>query len=111
VVAAHPPQVGSAVLPHLEIRRFFYPGLDDWGSHMLWDQAFVAGSHLPSSLALERAARRFPTERVVFLVNEPVANAESLRFRLLYRSVPGAFVPDETYYVYLRPAEVAPVGS
>ncbi len=104
VIAAHPPQMGEAVLPHLPVSSLYYPALEEPGSYMKWDAKFAVASRLPASAALELLARAVPAGRAVFLSTQPVANASAFRFRLVYHGAAAAFT-DETYFVYLRPGE------
>jgi len=103
-VAAHPAYAAEAVLPYLPGTRFFYPALETWGTHMLWDRHYAESLAVTQEEALAllfRQVPRFRVERWLLLFNEPVPHAEARGLSLVHRS-PGTpwRVPDETFYLY-----------
>jgi len=105
-IAAHHAHLGEAVLPYLRTRAFYYPALESFGSHMLWDRRYMEGTFVTQVEALARIERRFPDwqgGRLLFLASEEVPNAAARGFRLLHRTAERPFrIPEESYFLYER---------
>jgi hypothetical protein len=101
-IAAHPAPHAEAVLPYLPGVRLWYLGIEDFGTYMLWDQAYRAGAELPLDRALERADR-VPSgpDGALLLLSSPLSEQQARRYRLLHASAHVPFGhPDERFYLY-----------
>ena len=99
-IAAHRPAECEPLLPYLGT-QFYYAGMVDYGSYMLWDRAFNAAQHSPYGTAVAQAQQQFQGEPWLLVVNEPMKRAEEAGFRLLYNTRRMPFEhTDERYWLY-----------
>lgn len=99
-IAAHLPTPSEALLPYLGT-RFYYPGLSDHGSYMLWNRRYYLAHQVSYGEAVSNAAQRFPGEPWLLLVNEEMRSPERSGFRLLYANRILPFEHrDERYWLY-----------
>ena len=106
-IAAHPPAEGSAVLGFLLPRRFYYPALGAYGSHMPWNRLYFETRSLPLEDAIAITNRAFPDwhdeagRAVLLLTIEPLQKPYAQEFQLLHRTSGSAWeVKEEVYYLY-----------
>lgn len=104
-IAAHPPPHTSSVLPYLARPTFYYPGINSWGSFMLWNDQYSNSRWLSNRDAFSRAKEFFssqqsPSESFFFLTSNPFAEAEMFGYRLLFKTPGRPIQGDETFYVY-----------
>jgi hypothetical protein len=102
-VAAYRAEAGAAVLAHLPKRFFYYPGIDDFGSYMLWDTSYSAGRHVPIDAAIARVKRRFPEWRqtgTLLLLNGELEDPERRGYRLAHRTAEPWRWKDERFFLY-----------
>jgi hypothetical protein len=104
VIAAHRAAYAEALLPYLEGERFWYAGVEDFGTYMRWDSQFRQGDELPLEEAARRVQERFSGEDgVLFLANQQLRDAGERGFQLLHKTTGRVFGrPDETYFLYRR---------
>lgn len=100
-IAAHNLTQCEAVLPFLPGTRFWYAGLSEQGSYMMWDAAFERALNVPYPVAEERAKRRFAGQRWLLLFNVEMPDPPAHGFRLLYTNQQRIFEKtDERYWLY-----------
>jgi hypothetical protein len=100
-IAAHKMPEAEAVLPYLPGKRFYYPGIHDDGSYLLWDATFNVAIGTPYALAVADAQQRFLGKPWLLLVNTKMDNPEQYGFRLLYTNLSVPFEhPEERYWLY-----------
>jgi len=106
-ISAHPPAKGSAVLGFLPARRFYYPALGAYGSHMPWNRLYFETRSLPLNDAIAITKRAFPDWRdeagrtVLLLTIEPLQKPYAQEFQLLHRTSGSAWgAKEEVYYLY-----------
>ena len=111
-IAGFPAPHCSAVLPYLRTRSLWYPGIEDFGSYMKWDRAYLAGVRIDPAEAVRRFRARFPRHgEALFLTNAPLYDSAGSGLRLLHRTPGLAFAhPDETFFLYEATGE-GPGGS
>jgi len=76
-----------AVLPYLPHETFWFAGIQDHGSHLVWleDRPGQWGINVPKALARIEAAFD-DTSDLLLLFNAPIPEPRARRFRLLYRT-------------------------
>jgi hypothetical protein len=103
VVAAHPATTGEAVLPHLPIASFYYPGHGKSGSYLPWNGALQRGlvTTEPDAFLHTRAAFPKPSP-IVFITTRPIADPAPLGLTLRHRTAgpPEDFKQEERYWIY-----------
>jgi hypothetical protein len=101
-IAAHPAEMASAVLPYLPARKFWYPGIRAWGSHMWWDRAMMEGRNISEDELFDRVEHEFAgRDDVLVLSNRPLSSARKHGFDLLH-AVTANRVGDESFFLYRR---------
>jgi hypothetical protein len=104
-IAAWPAPQAEAVLPHLPVRRFWYPGIRAYGSYMQWDRAYEEGMEIGDDEVLRRVGEEFPRDReVLLLANRPLAGADTAGFAMIHVVVGDVMMGDEQYVLYRRAA-------
>jgi hypothetical protein len=106
-IAAHPAVYGMAVLGFLPVRRFYYPALGAYGSHMPWNHLFSETRLMSLNAAITITQRAFPDWRdetgraVLLLTSEVLKEPYAQDFKLLYQT-PGSSwsKKEEKYYLY-----------
>ncbi len=99
-IAAHWAEMGSAVLPYLPVRQFWYPGIRAWGSHMPWNRAMIEGRSISEDELFARVERQFAGRPdVLILSNRPLASAGEHGFKLLH-AVTASRLGDESFFLY-----------
>lgn len=93
------------MLPYLPGTRFYYPGIREYGTHMKWDRACVAGWAIPEDEVVRRVEQAFPPgQDVLLLANQPMAAAEAAGYRLVHAEIGDVIMGDEQYFLYRRGA-------
>jgi len=100
-IAAHNLTQCEALLPYLPKTRFWYAGLGDYGTYLMWDAAQERALEMPYPVAEESAKRHFAGRDWLLLFNVEIPNAEAHGFRLLYTNRGTIFEKtDERYWLY-----------
>lgn len=105
IACSRPPQC-SAILGYLPGRtNFWYPGIDQWGTHMLWDHAYVNSLKLAPEEALLRAKKFLHDseghKEFLFISNRTISEPQSLGLTRLWETPRSAwFVKDESFTAY-----------
>jgi hypothetical protein len=115
IACRHAPMC-SSMLGYIPTRvRFWYPGIDQWGSHMFWDGAYAFSTSLSAEQAFIRARNSLHNEQglssFLFLSTEPLSNPSALGLTKLWETPPRAWaIQDERFAVYRwhapTPAEI-----
>ncbi|HEX8171229.1 MAG TPA: hypothetical protein VF824_11870 [Thermoanaerobaculia bacterium] len=111
-IAAHEHTAAEAVLPYLDGKRFYYPGMHDYGTYMLWDARYDKAVRTLHAEALRDALQRFQGTAWLLLVNARMDGAERFGFRQIFQSDAPFDKADERYWIYAPldwPAE--PLGE
>ena len=94
-IAAHVPIAGSAVLPYLPGKRFYYPAQHEHGSYMLWDTMYNLGGSTRYASAVAAAQLEPAPGKWLLLVNQAMENP------LLFTNLTPPFEKaDERYWLY-----------
>lgn len=103
----------SAILGYInQKKRFWYPGQQNWGTHMFWDANYAKSIGISSEEAVTRAHLFFAGERqikdFVHISVEPIENPERFGLKLVFSDkAEGWSRDDERFYVYsTSPQEV-----
>jgi hypothetical protein len=98
-IAAHRPPHGEAVLPYLPGKKFFYAGMEQYGSYMLWNAQYNRAYGMYDHQAAELARRHFGERPFLLIVTRPLGRNVS-GYRLLFTTaLPFAHL-DEQYFLY-----------
>ena len=111
VVSMHPAPLGAAVLPYLPSERFWYPGLEAFGSYMPWNRSYQHALELDGAGAFRRTRETFPEPRpLVYLTNEALERPQDLALTLAHETaeVPKGFERSERYFIYTTAGVAAP---
>ncbi|NBW99385.1 hypothetical protein EBR03_07415 [bacterium] len=87
--------------------KFWYPGIDDWGTHMFWDKRYKDSLKLSPVEAYQRSQdffdRSFGETPFLFISHFKLERPEDLGLKLIWESPHQAWMRiDETFYVYLK---------
>lgn len=100
-IAAHNSLQAAAILPYFPGKRFWYCGIEEYGSYMKWDQAYERGLNVPYPLAELRARQHFAGKPWLLLFNVEMPNPAAHGFRLLYTNREPIFEKtDERFWLY-----------
>ncbi len=86
--------------------KFWYPGIQEWGSFLKWDVAYIWAYYVKDEDAVARVKKHFPnwndsSSGPILVFNRPIANAETLGYELLFNTKSQIWAyGDERYYVY-----------
>jgi hypothetical protein len=108
-IAAHNLTQCEALLPYLPRTRFWYAGLERYGTYLRWDAAQERALEMPYPVAEERAKAHFGGGRWLLLFNVEIPNPEAHGFRLLFTNRSPVFEKtDERYWLYAPLSREAP---
>lgn len=99
-IAAHNLTQCEALLPYLPRTRFWYAGLEDYGTYLKWDEAQERALNVPYPVAEERARRHFAGRPWLLLFNVEVPDPAAHGFRLLHDTAVPFEKTDERYWLY-----------
>jgi hypothetical protein len=98
-IAAHRPPHGEALLPYLPGKKFYYAGMEQYGSYMLWNAQYNRAYGMYDHQAAELARRRFGERPFLLVVTRPLGRNAS-GYRLLYTTALPFAHFDEQYFLY-----------
>jgi hypothetical protein len=100
IVACPSPQA-SALLPYLPGKHFWYAGIEDYGTFVVYNTKFRDSTNISNSDVISRMEKTFSRQsKILLLLSRPLNDLESNGFRLLYK-VDGVFGYNlERYYLY-----------
>jgi hypothetical protein len=103
-VAAYPFTKTTSVLPYLPQRRFWYPEIEEFGSHMRWDLPTTGALGQPIGEILDRIERAFPPDRpLLLLMNEPLPESALPPYQLLFHNDrKDVLLQREIFWLYRR---------
>jgi len=85
ITAAHFAPHTESILPYLQNKKFWYAGLEDFGSFMKWDRDYEAGLNVSYPDAIRRVERRFPPgSEYLLLLGAELPQPEQKGYRLLF---------------------------
>ena len=105
IACATPPRC-SVILGYLPGHiKFWYPGINDWGSHMFWDRTYAESNRLPAKEAFLSAKKSLHDERrlekFLFISSQPIPNPDALQLVKVWESQGRAWrIMDENFTVY-----------
>ena len=93
----------EAILPYFADKKFWYAGIQDYGSYVVWNTEYKLNADLSSEDIITRIHRNFPERKDLLLIlSKPLENPEEHGFRLIYQNQKRVFwLHDEHYYLYL----------
>ncbi|MCF7919601.1 MAG: hypothetical protein K9N06_06785 [Candidatus Cloacimonetes bacterium] len=93
----------EAILPYFPEKKFWYAGLQDYGSYIIWDTEFKENHNISEEEIITRINKHFPGQKDILLVmSKPLATPSIDGFRQLYQNKREVFwIQDETYYLYV----------
>ncbi|HEX8620074.1 MAG TPA: hypothetical protein VF911_21015 [Thermoanaerobaculia bacterium] len=98
-IAAHRPPHGEAVLPYLPKRQFYYAGMQQYGSYMLWNAGYNRAYGMYDHQAAALAREHFGEKPFLLLLTQPLGR-KAQGFRLLYTTAMPFALFDEQYFLY-----------
>jgi hypothetical protein len=105
-VACTSPPNCSAILGYLPVhKQFWYPGIDQWGTHMFWDRTYMRSCTLSPERALQKAKSFFHDAQgkttFLFISNRRIPDPQSLYLIKVWESPRASWrVKDEAFTVY-----------
>lgn len=96
----------SAILGYISVpTRFWYPGIDQWGTHMYWDRNYTRGFSLSATKAFLRTKDSLHKVQghaaFLFLSNEEIPDFVALGLTKIWESPRQAWaIGDERFVVY-----------
>ena len=101
IIIAHRSRKTCALLPYLPEKKFWYAGIEDYGTFITWNVKYLAGTRVSSSQVIRRAGRAFPDKsKILLLLTSPLDFPESDGFRLLYKVDEVFGYSKEKFYLY-----------
>jgi hypothetical protein len=105
IIVAHPSPQASALLPYLDKQKFWYAGIEDFGTFVPYNNKILDSRGISNSEVISRMKNAFPDQsKILLLLGSPLNNPESNGFRLLYKVDKVFGYNMEKYYLY-KPAE------
>lgn len=103
-IAAHQMYRCEAILPYLPGVKFWYVGLQRYGTYLPWDKRWEEGELLRPGHVMERFDREFPSSTPATLIlTRPLLEPAKSGFVLAYQTTVEEFGDtEERYYVYRR---------
>jgi hypothetical protein len=98
-IAAHRPPHGAAVLPYLPGKKFYYAGMQQYGSYMLWNAGYNRAYGMYDHQAAALAREHFGEKPFLLLLTQPLGR-KAEGFRLLYTTAMPFGHFDEQYFLY-----------
>ena len=111
-IACTNPPLCTSILGYVSMPvRFWYPGIDQWGTHMFWDSTFAKSVRLDPLQAFLRARHFFydveGKDTFLFLSSAPISSPQTLGLTQLWESpTEGWHVTDERFIAYRWRADV-----
>jgi hypothetical protein len=105
-IACRLPALCSAILGYIPTPiKLWYPGIDQWGTHMLWDSTYAQSYSLSSEQGFQRAKKSLHDEQGIssflFVCTGPIENHTELGLTKLWESPQEAWgVTDERFVIY-----------
>lgn len=105
-IACRLPAMCSAILGHVSSPiKMWYPGIDQWGTHMFWDKRYASSYSWSSEQAFLRAKQAIHNEQglnsFLFICTAPIENHSQLALTQLWESPRAAWaVTDERFVIY-----------
>ena len=100
-LAAHRPPESESILPYLPGKRFYYPGMHQFGTYMTWDREYNFASQITYGSAVSAAEQELLGRQWLLIVNTEMKSPEEAGFRLLYTNLRPPFEKkDERYWLY-----------
>jgi len=100
-IAAHNAPQCEAVLPYLPGKKFWYAGIEEYGSYLEWDAKYERGLDVWYDAAEGRARRRFAGKPWLLLLSIEMPAPAGRGFRLLYTNRRPIFAKtDERFWLY-----------
>jgi hypothetical protein len=108
VIIAHPSPQASALLPYLPGKKFWYAGMEDYGTFVAYNKKLLDSKAISNLEVISRMRKTFPHEsKKLLLLGRPLNLSESNGFELLYK-VDNVFgYNGERYYLYKPVAAVS----
>lgn len=103
-IAAHRPPHGEAVLPYLPRKKFYYAGMQQYGSYMLWNAGYNRAYGMYDHQAAELAREHFGDRPFLLLLTRPLGRKAD-GYRLLYTTAVPFRQFDEQYFLYASAPE------
>ncbi|MDP8220690.1 MAG: hypothetical protein P9X26_05055 [Candidatus Stygibacter frigidus] len=93
----------EAILPYFVDKKFWYAGIQDYGSFVVWNTEYKENAHLSSEELIARVNKNFPERKDLLLVlSTPLENPKGHGFKLIYQNQKHVFwMQDEHYFLYL----------
>lgn len=100
-IAAHKQTTAEAVLPYLPGKKFWYAGMQQYGSFMRWDVTHERGLRTSYPDAVRNAQREFAGRPYLLLLSVKMPDPERNGFRLVYATTRPVYEKtDEQYWLY-----------
>lgn len=100
-IAAHNAPQCEAVLPYLPGKKFWYAGIEEYGSFLEWDAKYERGLDVWYDVAEGRARRRFAGKPWLLLLSIEMPDPAGRGFRLLYTNHRPIFAKtEERFWLY-----------
>jgi hypothetical protein len=104
-IVAHPEPQASALLPYLDKQKFWYAGIEDYGTFAAYNKKFLDGTRISNAEVILRMKRAFSNKsKMLLLLGRPLDFPDADGFKLVYK-VDNVFGYNrEKFYLY-RPVE------
>jgi hypothetical protein len=100
-IVAHRSTGTHALLPYLPGKKFWYAGIEDYGTFVKHNEKHLAGSTISNSEVISRAEKAFPGKsKILLLLTSPLDFPESHGFRLLHKVDKAIGYGRENFYLY-----------
>jgi hypothetical protein len=105
-IACRPAPLCSAILGYLPSSlKLWYPGIDQWGTHMFWDNTYARSFSLSPAKAFLHAKDSLHNVQghasFLFLSNEAISNSGALGLTKIWESPHNAWlIQDERFMIY-----------
>jgi len=100
-IVAHPSPQASALLPYLPGKRFWYAGIEDFGTFVPYNKKFLDSRGISNSEVISRMTNAFPDQsKILLLLSRPLSSTESKSFILVYKIDKVFGYNMEKYYLY-----------
>ena len=100
VLVGHPSIKASAIAPYLPEASIWYPDIESVGTYITWNDAYNKGKALTVSQALGRTGRRFPTDSLLIILDQPIPDSFASSYSLRYQSSRATGYGEESFYLY-----------
>jgi hypothetical protein len=105
LIVAHTSGRGSAVLPYLPGRKFWYADIREYGTYITWNKNYSNNRDISNEEVIARMKGEFPNRpNLLLLLSRPLDTFETEDFVLIYKT--DCYVIDkvdkERYYLYKK---------